>query len=153
MAGKLNKPFTGRHMAGILVGGFGIVMCVNFYMASRAVDGFHGTVVDNSYVASQQFNDWLEEADAVKALGWEAEASRDESGYVVVTTDAVPQGAKLSAELRRPIGAREYADLTFVSLGNGRFRSTEPVASGRWTMRLLIEADDQQWAQEGELGR
>lgn len=153
MARKLEKPFTGRHMAVILVAGFAIVICVNFYMASRAVGGFHGTVVDNSYVASQQFNDWLDEAEAAKALGWVAEASRDEAGYVIVDTDAVPHGAALSAELRRPIGTREYATLTFASLGDGRFRSTEPVVTGRWTIRLQIEADGQHWAQESELGR
>ncbi|MHA7819380.1 MAG: FixH family protein [Erythrobacter sp.] len=153
MAGKPRKPFTGKHMAAVLVGGFTIVICVNFYMASRAVGGFHGTVVDNSYVASQQFNEWLEEAEAAKALGWEARASRDDAGYVIVDTDAVPQGAQLSAELRRPIGTREYADLAFAALGDGRFRSTESVAVGRWTMRLLIEADGRQWAQETELGR
>ncbi|WP_299196605.1 FixH family protein [uncultured Erythrobacter sp.] len=151
MAGKTTKPFTGKHMAAILVGGFGIVVCVNFYMASLAVSGFHGTVVDNSYVASQQFNDWLEEAEAAEALGWTVETTRDEEGHVLVSTEAVPQGARVMAELRRPIGPREYASLSFTPLGAGRYRSSEPVAAGRWTMRLFIEAGGQHWAQESEL--
>lgn len=151
MASKPRAPFTGRHMAAILVAGFGVVMCVNFYMASRAIDGFHGTVVDNSYVASQQFNDWLAEAEAAKALGWTADIARDEAGFLVVTTEAVPAGAQVSADLRRPIGAREYADLAFVPVADGRFSSTEQVAAGRWIVRLRIEAEGQRWAGESEL--
>lgn len=153
MARKPTKPFTGQHMTGILVAGFAIVICVNFYMASLAVGGFHGTVVDNSYVASQQFNDWLDKADAAKALGWSAEASRDEAGHVILDTQGLPPGAQVTAELRRPIGEREYASLTFTPQGDGRFRSNEPVASGRWTMRLHIAANGQEWAEESELGR
>lgn len=153
MPGKPTAPFTGKHMAAILVGGFGVVMCVNFYMASRAVDGFHGTVVENSYVASQQFNDWLEEAEESKALGWEANVARGDDGMVIVTTRAVPDGAQVSADFRRPIGEREYAQLVFEPLADGRFRSTEQVANGRWTVRLRIEANGSRWTQESELSR
>ncbi|AWW73777.1 hypothetical protein CD351_04985 [Erythrobacter sp. KY5] len=153
MASKPHKPFTGKHMAAILVAGFGVVMCVNFYMASRAVSGFHGTVVENSYIASQNFNDWLDKADASKALGWQAHITRDEAEYVTVTASGVPVSAMLTAELRRPIGEREYASLTFEPMGEGRYRSSEPVAQGRWTMRLFIEADGKSWAEESELPR
>lgn len=151
MPNSPQKPFTGKHMAAILVGGFAIVVCVNFYMASLAVGGFQGVVVENSYVASQQFNDWLEEAEDAKKLGWSAQARRDEAGHVVLKTQAVPGSAQVSAELRRPLGEHEYATLTFASLGDGRYRSAQPVASGRWTMRLFIEADGRQWAEESEL--
>lgn len=153
MASRPQKPFTGKHFAAILVAGFAVVMSVNFYMASRAVGGFHGTVVDNSYIASQHFNDWLDEAEVSKALGWEAVSVRDEEGYVIVETREVPATAMLKAELRRPIGTREYANLAFEPLGDGRYRSTEAVAHGRWTMRLFIEADGKRWANESELPR
>jgi nitrogen fixation protein FixH len=153
MRASPRKPFTGRHFAAILVAGFAVVMCVNFYMASRAVAGFHGTVVDNSYVASQRFNEWLDKAETARGLGWSAEAMREDTGHVLVTASGVPEGAVVSAELRRPIGKREYANLDFEALGEGRFRSSETVKEGRWTMRLFIDADGQQLAQEGELSR
>ena len=153
MASRPAREFTGKHMAAVLIAGFGVVMCVNFYMASRAVGGFHGTVVDNSYVASQQFNGWLEEAEAARELGWSAGATRDPDGFVLVTTDGVPAGARVSAELRRPIGTQEYADISFTRLADGRFRSSEPVDTGRWTMRLRIEAGGVKWAEESELAR
>ena len=50
---------TGRHVAAIFIGFFAIVIAVNMLMASYAIGGFGGTVVDNSYVASQKFNGWL----------------------------------------------------------------------------------------------
>lgn len=151
MASKTKKPFTGKHMAVILVAGFGVVAAVNFYMASLAVGGFHGIVVENSYVASQHFNDWLEDAEEARALGWEAEAVRDEEGYVTLTTTEVPESAIVTAELRRPLGEHEFATLGFGSIGDGRYRSTQPVAEGRWTMRLFIEAGARKWAGESEL--
>lgn len=151
MADTTQGRFTGRHMAAVLVGGFGIVVAVNFYMASLAAGGFHGVVVENSYVASQNFNDWLAEAEAEKALGWSAGATRDAAGYVTVRSEGVPADAVVSAALRRPLGEHEFADLAFEPLGKGAYRSTEPVADGRWTMRLHIEAAGHRWAQESEL--
>lgn len=151
MTGKTNGQFTGKHMAAVLVVGFGIVVAVNFTMASLAVGGFHGVLVENSYVASQNFNGWLEEARAERALGWEADASRDDAGYVTLATNAVPEGARITAQLRRPLGLHEFADLEFAPAGEGRYRSTAPVAAGRWTMRLHIHADGRDWAEESEL--
>ncbi|MEM6585333.1 MAG: FixH family protein, partial [Pseudomonadota bacterium] len=67
MSTSTTGKFTGKHMLITMVVGFGIVAAVNFYMASRAVGGFHGIVVDNSYVASQKFNDWMDEAESMAA--------------------------------------------------------------------------------------
>ena len=145
------RQFTGKHMLITMVAGFGIVAAVNFYMASLAVGGFHGIVVENSYVASQKFNSWIEEAEAMEALGWSAEPARDESGHLVLMTEGVPAIASISAELRRPIGEREFASLTFAPLGDGRYRSLEALDEGRWTMRLAIEAGGENWAQESQI--
>lgn len=142
---------TGRCVAMIFVAGFGIVAAVNFYMASLAVGGFHGVVVKNSYVASQKFNGWLEAAEASKALGWKASAARGDDGFVTITTQGVPEGAKVTAELRRPIGSRAFASLAFTPSESGNFTSTAPVESGRWTMRLTITSGDDVWLGESEL--
>jgi hypothetical protein len=56
------RPFTGRHMAMIMIAFFGVVIAVNVLMARFAVSTFGGVVVENSYVASQHFNRWLDEA-------------------------------------------------------------------------------------------
>ena len=46
----MRREFTGRDMAMVMVAGFGVVVAVNFYMASLAIGGFGGVVVENSYV-------------------------------------------------------------------------------------------------------
>ena len=59
-----------------MVAFFGVVIAVNLLMAHYAVSTFSGTVVDNSYVASQEFNGWLGAARAQRALGWTVEVRR-----------------------------------------------------------------------------
>lgn len=151
MSAQKRGRFTGRHMLLTMVAGFGIVAAVNFYMASLAVGGFHGVVVENSYVASQKFNDWIDEAERIEALGWSVNASRDENDRLLIATSGVPEGAVVTAALRRPIGTQEFADLAFVSLGDGRYRSIEPIGEGRWTMRLSISAQGKHWTKETAL--
>lgn len=145
------RGLTGRRVAMIFVAGFGIVAAVNFYMASLAVGGFHGVVVKNSYVASQNFNGWLEAAEASQALGWKASAARGEAGFVTITTQDVPEDAVVSAELRRPIGEHAFASLAFAPSEAGTFISTAPIDAGRWTMRLTITSGDDTWMSESEL--
>ncbi|WP_345719530.1 FixH family protein [Qipengyuania aurantiaca] len=147
----MQRPFTGKHMAMILVGGFAIVIAVNFYMASLAVGGFGGVVVENSYVASQKFNGWLEDARAAGELGYSAKLSRAEDGRLIVTTTGVPGYAKLSASLRRPLGQPEDRAMTFERLADETYTSAETLPSGRWIARLAIEHGDTRWVEETEL--
>lgn len=146
-----SKAFTGKHMAAVFVGGFGIVIAVNLFMASHAVGSFHGTVVDNSYVASQKYNGWLAQAAASEALGWQAVPRRREDGRVVVETLAVPAGAQMTALAERPLGARDKAALTFTDEGLGRWVSHEALAPGRWQVRIAIRAQGKAWAGEAEI--
>ena len=55
----MQRAFTGRHMAAIMVAFFGVVIVVNLLNARLASSTFGGEVVENSYVASQDFNRWL----------------------------------------------------------------------------------------------
>lgn len=148
---RTKGTFTGKHMALVFIGGFGIVILVNLFMASVAVGSFHGTVVDNSYVASQNYNGWLAKAEASRALGWQALAARRADGRVVLETIAVPAGAAVIAEAERPLGTREAATLTFADQGGGRWLSNTGLADGRWRLRIAIRAGGREWAGESEL--
>ena len=145
------KTFTGKHMAMVFACGFGIVIAVNLFMASHAVGSFHGTVVDNSYVASQNYNGWIAKAEASKALGWQVMPARRTDGRVVLETLAVPQAAIITAEAERPLGERETLAVTFTHEGQGRWVSTETLAAGRWQLRMAIRAPGREWAGEAEL--
>lgn len=145
------KTFTGKHMAAVFVGGFGIVIAVNMFMAYNAVGGFHGTVVDNSYVASQKYNGWLAKAEASKALGWQVVPQRRADGRVVLETIGLPDGAVIEVEAERPLGDRETVALTFAPQGQGSWLSTETLAAGRWQLRMAVRAPGGEWAGEAEI--
>ena len=145
------STFTGKHMAAVFVGGFGIVIAVNLFMASHAVGSFHGTVVDNSYAASQNYNGWIAKAEASKALGWQVMPERRADGRVVLETLGLPEGAVITAAAERPLGQRETMALTFAPDGQGRWLSTETLAAGRWQLRMAIRAPGAEWAGEAEV--
>ncbi|PDQ23064.1 cytochrome oxidase [Mesorhizobium sanjuanii] len=72
MSASTQKPreFTGRHMLIIILAFFGVIIAVNLTMATLASTSWTGLVVENTYVASQQFNRKAEEGRAQAALGW-----------------------------------------------------------------------------------
>ncbi|MCC6478656.1 FixH family protein [Sphingorhabdus sp.] len=135
------KPFTGYHMAAILIGFFGIVIAVNIYMAKVAVGTFGGTVVDNSYVASQNYNQWLAEADREARLGWAIAASRRADGKVglqLTDNGAAGIGFAATAKAEHPLGRAPEQQLRFVSLGDGSYVSDKALPRGRWLLRIEV---------------
>lgn len=140
-------PFTGRHMALIMVGFFAVVIGVNVLMARLATSSFTGIVVENSYVASQHFNRWLDEARAEERLGWHARASRAADGHVVIALDGAPAGAVVSAVAWHPLGRERDRALRFAAR-DGRYRSAEVLPAGRWRIRIEVRAAGQRWRTE-----
>lgn len=64
------REFTGRHMLIVIVGFFAVVIGVNVTMATLARKSWTGLVVENTYVASQQFNEEARKGREQAALGW-----------------------------------------------------------------------------------
>jgi nitrogen fixation protein FixH len=140
--------FTGRHMAAIFVAFFGVVIAVNVIMARYAVATFGGEVVANSYVASQNFNRWLGEASAEKALGWQVATSRQPDGRLALTLTGAPRGASLTAMARHPVGRLPDRMVSFTSDGAGHFVSTQPLPQGRWQLHVEARAGGHIWRRE-----
>src|SRR5690606_28254677 len=110
------REFTGRHMLAILIAFFGTVIAVNMVMAVLATRTFGGLVVENSYVATRQFNGWLEQARAQRALGWDTDVSRDDGRRIVVTLAHAARpmtGATVAAVARHPVGREEDVAIAF----------------------------------------
>jgi len=139
---KKPRPFTGYHAAAILIAFFAVVVGVNFLMARFAVSTFGGTVVDNSYVASQKFNGWLAEARREREMGWKVGQPAHLDGHLVVSvTDALGQplsGAKVTMRAEHPLGRLPGHDVRFTETAPGAYRSIDPVAPGRWKLRTHI---------------
>ncbi len=129
------RPFTGRHMTAILVGFFGVVVAVNITMARLASGTFGGTVVENSYVASQKFNGWLADARRQDQLGWATPLSLDTARRVTVGVPGA--GFVVTGTAHHPLGRAPDIALRFVT-ENGRLVTTTPLPAGRWQVRLQV---------------
>lgn len=139
------RRFTGRHMTGILVAFFLVVIAVNLSMATIAVRSFGGVVVDNSYVESQKFNAYLEQARAQARQGWQDGIGLDARRHVVLTLrDAAGVaigGAKAKGVAVHPLGRRADRALAFREVAPGRYASDGALPAGRWQLRLVASRE------------
>ena len=135
------RRFTGRHMAAILVAFFAVVIAVNVTMARFAMSTFGGTVVENSYVASQKFNGWLAQGRTQKAMGWNV-AARADAASLTISADG-PLGAPLSglkviATLEHPLGAERSRDIALSEVAPGRYAAPHGLAAGQWLAEVRL---------------
>ena len=137
----MTRSFTGWHMTVILVGFFGVVIAVNLVMASFAAATFGGTVVDNSYVASQNYNRWLEQADNQERLGWVPTTRLDQSRrlQLSVTKDSAPLAdVSVIGIATHPLGRAQSVSLAFDPSGAGALQSRQTLPAGRWRVQLTL---------------
>ena len=134
----MTKGFTGRHMLALMLGFFGVVIGVNAVMATVAGRSFGGTVVDNSYVASQHFNRWLNEAKAQEKLGWTAALAGQDGRLSVATIN----GARVTGLASHPLGRLPEQKLSFGADGQGRYIAHQLLPKGRWRVHLQVAKDD-----------
>lgn len=150
---RRRKRLTGVHVASIFVGFFGVVIAVNVLMATLATSTFGGIVVENSYVASQHFNGWLDEAAREKAIGWAASIHRDPAGQATIAlTDAKGApltGAKVAVDAVHPLGRVPDHQLAVHEVSPGIYAA--PLAAGRWRLRVTAEAGGHVWRTVGDL--
>ncbi len=135
-----HRTFTGRHMTMILIAFFGVIIAVNLMMARFAMSTFGGKVVENSYVASQHYNDWLALAAAQDRLGWKQEVAIGADRHLRLglrKDGAIVDSVRLSATLSHPLGRAAPRDLRVAPVGDGSFRSVEPLPDGRWRLDLI----------------
>ncbi len=111
---------------------------MNITMARLASATFGGTVVDNSYVASQKYNGWLAKARAQDQLGWATPVSLDAARHVVIAVPGAAFGAKGTAH--HPLGRAADVALKFVADGQGQLASTTPLPAGRWQVRIDVRS-------------
>lgn len=136
-------PFTGRHLALVVGGGFALVIAVNLLMAVLATGTFTGAVVGNGYVASQDFNRWLARGRVQQAIGWRVAATVP-AGRLVVTV-AGPDGAAVSglaatAVARHPLDAARTLPLPLAEVAPGRYQAAARLPRGQWDIAFTLDA-------------
>lgn len=128
------RPFTGRHMLAITVTFFGVIIAVNILMAVISMRTWTGLVVDNSYVASQQYQEKLEAHRVQADAGWQSNLEY-ENGRIRL--DLVAEGAPvavggLTIRLNRPIGTRDDVLVDLVAQPDGSYAVDVALGAGMW---------------------
>lgn len=132
---------TGPKVLIIAVSAFGVILTANLTLAFNAVSTFPGLEVDNSFVASQNFN---EELAAQLALGWDVRA-RVEGGLLTIAfTDAAGEPVDVIA-MQAVVGRATHVRDDFVpdfSYYRGTFTAPVEIRPGNWNIRLVAHAPD-----------
>jgi nitrogen fixation protein FixH len=143
---KSNRTFTGWHMLALMIGFFGIVIGVNLFMAISATRTWTGLVVENSYVASQEFNSKLAIARQREAAGWQGGLAY-ESGilrFSLTGADAEPLPLEeVEVHISRPIGMTGDQRLELTRAADGSFVSEVELESGVWNAAIVGRFTDE----------
>jgi nitrogen fixation protein FixH len=129
-----DHPFTGRHMLAVVLLFFGTIIAVNVVMAVAATGTFPGLVVENSYVASQKFNETLANDRAEKAAGWrmELDAPKGILAFRLAGRDGVAERRlSVSALAGRPTSTREDRLIDLIEGADG-YRAEDALPAGQW---------------------
>ena len=132
------RQFTGKHALAVFVAAFGIIITVNLLLAYNAVKTFPGLEVKNSYVASQEFNDRLQEH---KALGWAIRAEVSGGLLILHITDktgAPVEVAELQAVVGRATHVKDDFSPDFVFDGQA-YSTPASLGRGNWNIRLVAK--------------
>jgi nitrogen fixation protein FixH len=134
---------TGTHVLVALVLFFGVVIAVNITLAVLANTSWTGLVVENGYVASQEFNRDLAEARREAAMGWSEEFGYHE-GLITLTLrdkDERPlTGATVVVKLERPSTDREDQTITLAETRTGFYSARIALRSGLWDADVTARA-------------
>lgn len=140
----MTREFKGWHMLTITVSAFAVIIAVNVGMAWQAVSTFPGLEVEDSYLASQDFD---AEKAAQLALGWTLKPSYDPATGVI-RLDFLDKAGQpvvlkdLNVLIGRPTEAKDDKTPTFTQAADGAYVAEDQVAPGKWMMHVVAHAQD-----------
>lgn len=138
--------FTGWHMLGVISLFFGTIISVNFFMAYQAIHSWSGIVVENTYVASQQFNTKVAEARKLNGSGISGSLTVKDGVVRYAIADAAGQPVpadRVVASFRRPVGDHQDFQVQLADLGGGLFEASRNVLPGHWIVEISALRNDQ----------
>lgn len=147
----------GRYIPWLFVAGFAIVVAVNGIMITFAVGSFSGLYTPKPRERGLHYNTVVAEQKARDALGWRIDTSwRAETGRLeVAVSDANGQplaGARVAAELIRPVEKRAPVGVTLSPVDAGKFAGyVQLPVRGNWDLDLVIEHQGERFAQTRRL--
>lgn len=146
-----------RYIPWLFVAGFAIVVAVNGIMIAFAVGSFSGLYTPKPRERGLRYNTVVAEQKTRDALGWRIDTAwRAETGRLeVAVSDASGQplaGARVLAELIRPVEKRPPVGVTLATIDDGRFAGyVQLPVRGNWDLDLVVEHRGDRFAQTRRL--
>lgn len=137
---KPAQGFTGFHMWVLAISFFGVIIAVNVTMAVMATRSWTGLVVQNSYVASQEFETKRLAHEAQMQAGWRASLtySPGAARLVIVDGESTPIDlGEVSLSLNRPVGGHDDQTLTLGRAADGGYEAAVTLPPGLWEATVL----------------
>lgn len=141
---NVQKELKGHHVLAMIIAFFGVIFAVNFVMAYFANATWSGLVVENGYVASQNFHNDLAKAKAQEALGWNVGFAFDSNSVKVTFTDASGKhidNLDVTGKLQRTVTDKEDQVLSFGWMGSGTYAAPARLAPGLWEVAVDGKGD------------
>jgi nitrogen fixation protein FixH len=142
MTNPFRGPITGPKALAIFSSFFVVIIGVNLVLAWQAIATFPGLEVENSYVASQNFD---ADRAAQEALGWHVAAAVHHGELQVAVTgpDGAPvEVASIAGIFGRATSVRDDQRPAFVFDGTLYRAPVVPAGGGNWNLRLEMTAAD-----------
>ena len=136
--------FTGWHMLACMIAFFGVIITVNFTMASFASRSWTGLVVKNSYVASQKFNDQLALAKAQTARGWRSDVAYADGQLRFSLFDKVGEVVnpdQVIVAIGRPAFEQQDRRIELAGGSAGLYSTSLKLDEGTWALQIEVMAD------------
>lgn len=127
--------FTGRHMWLLVIAFFGTIIGVNITMAVVASTSWTGLVVQNSYVASQEFEDKRLAHLAQLDAGWRSSLSYAAGTAKLSVTDGTEQPVDLGEpvlQINRPVGGHDDQQVALTRQADGSYAGPVTLGPGVW---------------------
>jgi nitrogen fixation protein FixH len=138
------RPFTGWHMLALTLSFFGVIIAVNIGLAYKAISTFPGLEVNDSYVASQTFD---QEKTAQEALHWHLRQGYDRTkGQLRLDfTDLAGKPVTLSdidVLVGRPTEAAQDQHPAMAQAADGGYIGIAVLPLGKWMLQITGHAPD-----------
>jgi nitrogen fixation protein FixH len=133
--------FTGRHMLLAILGFFGVVIAVNAGMAVVSSVSWTGLVVQNSYVASQEFEAKRRAHIAQQQAGWSASLDYVEGRALLRVVDSGGVAIALGnpvLQINRPVGGHDDQRVALSPGPDGIYAGAVALGPGVWEARVSI---------------
>lgn len=140
-----SAPFTGRKMLLAMATFFGVIIIANVTMMTFALNTHTGVVVPNSYVASQDFNARIADADAQRQRGWQASFAYDAGAATLNIADsagAALPGLVITGVIGRPVSEAHDIAVQLAETTPGSYVANVDLGPGEWQLEATATLPD-----------